>query len=405
MPARINISVLPSGPARRPVLLMALGSFTVGTDAFVISGVLPPLGRDLGVDVSTAGLLITVFAAVYAVAAPFLAVATGNLDRRKVLLYALGGFITANAVAAVATDYTIMMIARVAAALSAALFMPAASASAAAIVAPEERGRALTAVLGGLTVASAVGVPLGVSLGHLANWQATFAFVAVLSAVALLGLMAALPKISSAGVATLGERVRAITLPGVPSVLLGSMFTFCSMFVLYAYLAWFVQRTAGFDGGEVTWIYLTYGVCGVVSNLVTGWLIDQHSPHRVAAIASFLLIAVSALFCLQAWVGSQSPAAAALAFVVVAIWALVGWAVNPSQQKRLINAGGPHGSVVLSLSGSAVYAGQAFGSLVGSFTLAHGALALAATALGLQVVTSVVILSPRERATRSVPAT
>ena len=113
-------ALLPGGSARKPVLLLSLGSFALGTDSFVISGVLPKLGDDLDVSLGMAGLLITVFSAVYAVGAPVLAVATGRASRRKVLIGSLTVFILANVVAAVAVDYPMMMAARVIAAISAA---------------------------------------------------------------------------------------------------------------------------------------------------------------------------------------------------------------------------------------------------------------------------------------------
>lgn len=370
---------------------MTLGSFTMGTDAFLISGVLPSVGEHLGVSVGTAGLLITVFAAVYAVAGPFLAVATGTIDRRRVLTGALFGFVVANVLAAAAPNYAIMMISRVLAALAAALFMPAASASAATIVAPEERGRALTAILGGLTIASALGVPLGTLIAGFSNWRAAFVFVAVLSLAALLGLVRALPAVPSSGVASLSQRAKAAVLPRVPTILLGSLLTFAGMFALYAYLAWLANEIGGISGSAVTWVYLAYGLCGVISNFAAGWLIDHYPPQRIALISSTILIVVMGLFVVLAAYGSSGASTIVWLLALLVVWSLVGWTVNPSQQKRLVDAGGPHAQTVLSLSGSAVYAGQAIGSLVGGLVLSHGAVPLTLTALGLQVLTVLVM--------------
>ncbi|MFI1936158.1 MFS transporter [Streptomyces purpureus] len=394
-------ATLPSGAARKPILLMTLGAFALGTDAFVISGVLPAMGQSLGVSLETAGLLITVFAGVYALGAPFLAVATGSLDRGRVITIALAGFVAANVLAAVAPNYTVLMAARVLAALSAALFMPAASASAAAVAAPEERGRALTTVLGGLTLASALGVPIGTLVGHVANWRATFVLVAVLSLVALVGLARALPPTPAANIATLADRARAAKLPGIPAILLGSMLTYCSMFTLYAYIPWFAERTAGIGEGAVSWVYLLYGLCGVLSNMAAGWLIDTYPPQRVAVLASALMAVVLGLLTLFAWAGPSGTAVSGvLLYVLIALWGLIGWVINPAQQKRLIVTAGPRGPVALSLNGSAVYAGQAVGGLAGGMALSHGAIWLMATSVALQLLAiAVVCLSARARNT------
>jgi hypothetical protein len=67
-----------SGPdltsLRRPLIVLAIGTFAIGTDAFVIGGVLPAVARSLGVSASSAGLLVTAFAIAYAIGGPVLAV-------------------------------------------------------------------------------------------------------------------------------------------------------------------------------------------------------------------------------------------------------------------------------------------------------------------------------------------
>ncbi|MBT2385300.1 MFS transporter [Streptomyces sp. ISL-11] len=376
---------------------MTLGSFALGTDAFVISGVLSSVGEDLSVSVGTAGLLITVFAAVYALTAPFIAVGTANWDRRRVLLAALAGFVVANVLAAAAPNYAIMMVARVVAALATALFMPAASATAAAIVPPEERGRALTAVLGGITIASALGVPVGTVIAAFSDWRATFLFVALLSLVALLGLARVLPSVPPTAEAPIAERARAAVLPGVPAVLLVSMLTFCGMFALYAYLEWIAQHVAGLHGGAVAFVFFAYGACGVVSNLVTGVLIDRFPPERVALLSSVALLAVMGLLALLAFAGTHRAPTVVALFALVVLWSLIGWTMNPALQKCLINAGGEQAQVVLSLSGSAVYAGQAIGSLAGGLTLSYGPGTLALTAVGFQVLTVMAVVVATRR--------
>lgn len=391
-------ATLPSGAARKPILLMTLGSFALGTDAFVVSGVLPAMAKSLGVSLEAAGLLVTVFAGVYALAAPFLAVATGSLDRGKVLMIALSGFVAANVLAAAAPNYTVLMAARIVAALSAALFMPAASASAAAVARPEERGRALTTVLGGLTLASALGVPIGTIVGNAANWRATFVLVAVLSLIALIGLSRALPPTPSSGIPSLRDRARAAKLPGIPTILLGSMLTYCSMFTLYAYIPWFSEHTAGIGSSAVSWVYLLYGLCGVLSNMAAGWLIDTYPPRRVAILASVLMIVALGLLTLFAWAGpSGTVVGGVLLYVLIALWGLIGWVINPAQQKRLLTTAGPRGPVALSLNGSAVYAGQAVGSLAGGLALSHGTTWLMVAAMALQALAIVVMFLPSAR--------
>jgi DHA1 family inner membrane transport protein len=137
----------------------------VGTDGFVIAGLLPAIGSDLDITTAAAGQLITVFAIAYALALPILGALTGNVDRRRILLAGLAVFIAGNVATALATDFGFALAARVLTALGGALITPQASAVAAAIAPPERRGRYLAVIMGGLTAATALGVPLGTLIG------------------------------------------------------------------------------------------------------------------------------------------------------------------------------------------------------------------------------------------------
>ena len=71
------------------VFWLALAAFAIGTEAFVIAGLLPAIAADLQVSISAAGQLVTAYALVYAVGSPILAVMLNNIDRRTVLILAL----------------------------------------------------------------------------------------------------------------------------------------------------------------------------------------------------------------------------------------------------------------------------------------------------------------------------
>lgn len=133
---------------------------------------------------------MTAFSLAYALGAPVLAVLTAGLERKRLLAVAMGGFALANLLAALAPGYAGLMGARLLLALSAASFMPAASGYTAGLGGSERHGRAISMVIGGLTVAIIAGVPLGVLLGDALGWRATFLAVAGLAALSLLGILA-----------------------------------------------------------------------------------------------------------------------------------------------------------------------------------------------------------------------
>src|SRR5689334_7869157 len=167
---------------------LALGAFAIGTESYVIAGLLPSIAGDLGVSIPLAGQLVTAFALTYAFGSPLLAVTTSGLDRRRLMLGSLGTFVLGNLLAAIAHGYAMLMTARLVMAIAAAAYMPAASAHAAAAVSPDRRGRALAIIYTGLTLAMALGTPIGVVVGHHWGWRSTFIGVAAFAALAMAGV-------------------------------------------------------------------------------------------------------------------------------------------------------------------------------------------------------------------------
>src|SRR5580692_8191595 len=172
---------------------LTLGAFAIGTEGFMIAGLLPALARDLDVGLPATGYLVTAFSLAYAIGAPVMAVLTVRLERRRLLAVAMAAFSIANLLAALAPGYAQLLAARLLLALAAASFMPAASGYAAALGGTERRGRALSMVTNGLTLAIIAGVPLGVLVSEGFGWRAIFLGVAALAALSLLGILVRLP--------------------------------------------------------------------------------------------------------------------------------------------------------------------------------------------------------------------
>src|SRR5579872_6481836 len=95
------------------LLPLILGAFTIGTETFMIVGVLPNIAADLGVSPATAGALVTAFSLAYAIGSPILAIMTAGIERKRLLSFAMAGFALANALAAFAPSFVWLMAARV----------------------------------------------------------------------------------------------------------------------------------------------------------------------------------------------------------------------------------------------------------------------------------------------------
>lgn len=175
--------------ARRSVALPGAGVFAIGTDMFVVAGLLGGIAHDLGVTVGSAGLAVTVFALTYATGAILLGPLVAAFPPHRVLVVSLAAFAVLNVPAALAPALPVLLAARLLGALAASAGVPAAAAAAAAAVPASHRGRALGTIVGCMSAATVLGAPAGVLLASTLSWRAAFALPAVLAAATVTGLL------------------------------------------------------------------------------------------------------------------------------------------------------------------------------------------------------------------------
>ena len=356
----------------------ATGTFAIGTDAFVIGGVLPAVARSPGVSTSSAGLLVTAFAVAYALGAPILAVVGARLARRTPLVSALAVFVAAHVLAAVAPSYALVLIARVLAALAAAAFVPAASAVASSLAPTGYRGRALATVVAGMTVAQVAGVPSGAFAGASLGWRYTFIFVAALGAAAALAVRLWLPHVQSPAPASPGRRLSAAARPSTWPLLLQTTLAMAAGFSVLTYIGPLLGQAGRYHGALISMALLVFGVASVAGSTLGGRLTDRFGAFPVAAAG----LAALTLAMLAVSAATAAPAGWS-ALAALAAWGLGGWTFPPSQQHRLIATAPGDASAVLGLNSSAIYAGAAIGGVVGGLVPPAGAAFVPALAAAL----------------------
>jgi predicted MFS family arabinose efflux permease len=358
----------------RQIFALALGTFAIGTEGFMIAPLLTGIASDLGVRISTAGQLVTVFALTYAFSSPVLTALTGRWSRHRLLIGCLAAFAIANVVAWAASGYWTLMVARILLALTAGLYVPNANAVAAALVPPERRGHALSIISGGTSLAIALGVPLGAMLGHSLGWRTTFAAVALLAASATIGLTIGLRRGIDTNIpaVTLVERLAVVRNRTVLQALAGTTLWAAGAYTLYTYVAVYLSATAALTGSAISLLLFIWGVSAAVGVFAGGALTDKVGPRRV--IVPALMLLTMAFLGLWVCAAILSPAHAVLPVVIgVVAWGMSAWAFFPAQQTRLVRiAGLPVASIVLSLNASFMFIGFAAGAALGALVLSHG---------------------------------
>ncbi|MER5969537.1 MFS transporter [Streptomyces sp. NPDC002055] len=384
-----------SAPNRLLLPALALGAFSIGTDSLIISGLLNRIAADLTVSAATAGQLISVFALVYAIGAPVLATVTGMLDRKRLLLLALTVFVAANLLGAVAPDYPVLMASRVLAAVGAGLYLPCAMAVTVGVTPQHRRGRALAVVAGGMSAATALGVPLGTLIGALGDWRLTLVLVAVLATVAVGVLAVAVPRVPAPPRVTVGQRLRAAAHPQVLIALLANVLACAGEFTVMVYVAPLAEEVTGTGAAGISAFLLVSGCAALAGSAVGGRAADRFGGRTAynGAVA-VLLAGLAATVPLALAAPGGSRLTWVLFALVLCVIGVASWALPPAQNHLISGLDIPEPTVALSLNGSSSYLGLAVGGALGGLAMEHGsvtALTLAATGVELLALLTVVL--------------
>jgi predicted MFS family arabinose efflux permease len=278
-----------------PIALLALtiSAFAIGTTEFVIVGLLPTIAADLGVNLPSAGLLVSLYALGVAVGAPVLTALTGKLPRKTLLLSLMVLFTAGNLLAWMSPGYESLVLARILTGLAHGVFFSIGSTIATSLVPKEKAASAIAIMFTGLTVALVTGVPLGTFIGQHLGWRATFLAVSALGVVAFLGSLAFVPStIKHSAPASLLQQVKVLGQPRLLLVYAMTAVGYGGSFIAFTYLAPILQRVAGFSENAVGLVMLVYGVSVAAGNIWGGKLADSRGPIGALKIIFLGLAAV-----------------------------------------------------------------------------------------------------------------
>jgi predicted MFS family arabinose efflux permease len=343
----------------RRLLVLALGMSALGTDSFVISGVLPQISEGFHVSIGAAGQMTTFYAVTYALMAPTIATVAAHIPRKTLLLSSLTLFVIANLLTAAAPTLGFALVARVLAGLGAAMFAPTATGAAAAMVPPEKRGFALSVVLAGLTGALALGSPIGAVIGGLGDWRWTMLFVSALAVASGTGVWALLSHIALPPKVSLTQRIAPIADPRVALSLACSFLYQTGQFITYTYFTVVFDRVLGGKTLLTGALLVLFGICASASNLVAGRLTDSIGTHKVIVTMLVVLGSDLALF---PWSGAHLWTA----IIAVAVWGAASWSILGPVQHRLVSLAPQSGPVLLGLNTSCTYLGVTSAGLIGA---------------------------------------
>ncbi len=350
---------------KRASWALLYGNFVIGCGVMVMAGTLNDLTRDLSISVTEGGRLIAVAAVMMGVGAPLLAWRVAQLDRRRLLTWVMLWYAAGHLLSALAPDYHSLMVVRALTVLSAAVFTPQAAATAGFMSTPAHRGRAITFVFMGWSIASVVGLPLSAWMGEHLGWRMAMGFVALAALLAALLVNRALPHGIRPPALSLRLWGKVFRSPLMMALVLVTACQSAGQFTLLAYAAPYYKQVFGASAEQISLMFGWFGALALTGNLVLNRMVDRVG----AAPAVSLTLGMMALSLLLWPLATTLPGIA----LVLLPWALSGFATNSGQQARLGGLSPNLAPALMALNTSAIYLGHALGASGGGWVIAnHG---------------------------------
>lgn len=357
------IQMLSTLRAWLPAASLAIAAFVFNTSEFLPVGLLPDIAQGLGESLSFTGLVITGYAWVVALTSLPLALLTAKLERRRLLLTLMGIFAAAHLVMPWVTNFATLLGARIAVALSHAVFWSIMFPLAARMAPKGQKAKGIAAVMGGTVLATVLGVPIGTKLGHWFGWQEAFAIVGGAAIISMLLIAAVLPEAPSRKAGSISSLPVILKRPALRQLYLVAATAMLGNFTVYSYVSPIVTEAAGGSAEDVVTLLLVFGLSGFLGTILNTRILEKSTS--LALVLPLAAMTTAFLFFLAT---SGIPA---VHWVLVILWGASISGLMMSLNTLVLAAGHDAADISTSLLSGIINVGIGGGAFLGSLLSAN----------------------------------
>lgn len=350
-----------TAPQRRALWALSLAYFVQATGALSVAGSLEPISYAWGLTDAQSARLLAIFGLTFAIGAPLAQVFFGHVRRRQQVVAGMSVFGVGAFLFALAPDYSVLVLARIAMGLGASLIGPVLVALGSELVKQKERGSAIAMILLGVSMASMVGIPLAAWVANLVGARMLFTLVGAMSVLSVINIMLSVPNSVAGADIRLRQVGQVLTERTSLTAFLVVFFITSGVYVMYAFISPIVRDTWHGDSSSVSVALAVIGVAGILGNLFVARAARIYSAERLLTAGIALLVADMVVITLL-------PGKLALLYIALVFWAFATDLLWPSQQRRIVEMADPQTlGIALALTSAFMFCGIGFGSAVASW--------------------------------------
>lgn len=272
------------------ILLLTIGVFGILNTEMGIVGILPQIAEQFNVSVPTAGWLVSGFALVVAFAGPTMPLLFSKVNRKSVMLLALGIFTVSNVISMFATNFTVLLLARIIPAAFHPIYVSMAMTVAGTSVPPEQSAKAVSRVFIGVSAGMVLGVPVTSFIATETSFMMAMLFFAAVNALVFIATIFVVPSMPVKETLSYGKQLGVLKKPIMIFSILIVVFLNGAIFGFYSYLSDFLGNITEISVRTISLVLLFYGLANIVGNVIAGRILTI-DPRRSTAVLPFTLFA------------------------------------------------------------------------------------------------------------------
>lgn len=346
-----------------PLLGLTFSAFIFNTSEFVPIGLLTDIANDFQITEAHAGLLITIYAWVVALASLPLMLLVSKVEFKRLLLSVVALFALSHILSSVSSNYMTLMVSRIGVACSHAIFWSIASPLAVKVAPEGKRSLALSFIVTGTSIAMIVGLPLGRIVGLFLGWRMTFLCIAVLAALVFVFMAIVFPKVPNQNPVSLRNLPGLVKTPALTGIYILTVVAITGHYTGYSYIEPFMAQVAHLRESAITFALMLFGLAGIVGSILFSKKYDKH-PVAFINVAVYGIVAF--LYLLQ-------PASISMGstLLVCVLWGIAITAFNLVFQALIIQFAPQATSIAMSIYSGIFNVGIGVGALIGGYTCTY----------------------------------
>ena len=364
----------------KKIWILTIGMFALGMDAYIVAGLIPSISQSFNKSSSAIGQGVTVFTLFFSISAPIFSTILAKSPVKKILIIAFSIFTLANIITAISMNYMLYIVSRAIAGLGAGVSSPIAISASNHLVSEKHKGKAIAFTVGGMSVGTVIGVPLGLEIANISNWRFAMLVIIVISFIALISISILMPKFKIEAPPNLKDRFQLFLNKHVLRVISVTLCAAIASLGLYTYLADIIKTNT--DTKNLTYYLTAWGIGGLIGSFGIGFIIDRFKNTRFIMLIILILLALSFG---SIPISINLPILGLIPFI---LWGAMGWATQAPQQHILLKKHPEYGGSAVALNSSINYLGSAMGSAIGGIILfnANSTNVLIYSALGITII-------------------